>query len=153
VMRSYYLDLPATEAAVQQPIVAAIVTSRHGVLIGRRIDRQPPWTFLAGEQEPGERPADTLIREVEEETGCEVRAGEIIGERYHPVTGRHMIYMAAKPVRNTKVIVGDEAELAEVRWAGLPEAEELLVGMFGPVHDYLVRTLSASRSHRGGASR
>jgi 8-oxo-dGTP diphosphatase len=143
VMRFSYLDLP---------IVAAIVTSRRGVLIGRRNDRQPPWTFIAGEQEPGERPADTLIREVKEETGCEVRAGEIIGERDHPVTGRHMIYMAAKPVRNTMVIVGDEAELAEVRWASLPEAEELLAGMFGPVHDYLVRTLSAPWSHRGGAS-
>ena len=82
----------ATEAGypampAQQPIVAAIVTSRRGVLVGRRNDRTPPWTLIAGEQEPGERPEDTAIREVKEETGLEIRAGEVIGERDHPATG------------------------------------------------------------------
>jgi hypothetical protein len=37
------------------------------------------------------------------------------------------------------VFVGDEAELAEVRWAGRAEAEELLPGMYEPVRDYLAR--------------
>src|SRR5215472_9337572 len=32
-----------------QPVVAAIVTSEHGVLVGRRNDGNPPWTFIAGE--------------------------------------------------------------------------------------------------------
>ena len=34
------------------PVVAAIVTSRQGVLIGRRHDGTQPWTFIAGEQAP-----------------------------------------------------------------------------------------------------
>lgn len=46
-----------------QPVVAAIVTSEHGVLVGRRNDGKPPWTFIAGEIEPGESPADAGIRE------------------------------------------------------------------------------------------
>jgi 8-oxo-dGTP pyrophosphatase MutT (NUDIX family)/transcriptional regulator with XRE-family HTH domain len=146
----FHLGLPATGAADQPPIVAAIVTSRQRVLIGRRHDRQPPWTFIAGEQEPGERPEDTIIREVKEETGLDIRAGELIGERDHPATGRHLIYMAARPVRGaTRVIVGDEAELAEVRWVSLAEAEELLPDMFGPVREYLKRTLpTPRRPHR-----
>ncbi len=41
-----------------QPVVAAIVTSKMGVLIGRRNDGKPPWTFIAGEIEPGESSAD-----------------------------------------------------------------------------------------------
>ena len=122
-------------------IVAAIVTSALGVLVGRRNDGKPPWTFIAGEVEPGESPEDAAVREVKEETGCLVRVGEIIGERDHPATGRHMIYMAAHPTHGTDVFVGDEAELAEVRWVGLAEADDLLPGMYGPVRDYLARTL------------
>lgn len=141
---------PARPAAAPaaQPIVAAIVTSELGVLVGRRNDRTPPWTFIAGEQEPGEQPVDTVVREVKEETGLEIEAGEIIGERDHPATGRHMIYLAGRPVRGTKVIVGDEAELAEVRWVSLAEADELLPGMFGPVRTYLETELGRRAGDR-----
>ncbi len=133
--------LPRRLGLPRPAIVAAIVTSALGVLVGRRNDGKPPWTFIAGEVEPGESPEDAAVREVKEETGCLVRIGEIIGERDHPATGRHMIYMAARPTHGTDVFVGDEAELAEVRWVGLAEADDLLPGMYGPVRDYLVRTL------------
>jgi 8-oxo-dGTP pyrophosphatase MutT (NUDIX family) len=139
------LKMPApAEAAAAAPrpaIVAAIVTSTVGVLVGRRNDGKPPWTFIAGEVEPGESPEDAAVREVKEETGCLVRAGEIIGERDHPATGRHMVYLAGYPTHGTGVFVGDEAELADVRWVSLAEADELLPGMFGPVRDYLARTI------------
>jgi 8-oxo-dGTP pyrophosphatase MutT (NUDIX family) len=78
-----------------QPVVAAIATSEHGVLVARRNGGKPPWTFIAGEIEPGESPADAGIREVEEETGLQVEAGPEIGRRVHPATGGTMIYMAA----------------------------------------------------------
>jgi 8-oxo-dGTP diphosphatase len=131
------------EEALEQPIATAIVTSNLGVLVGRRNDGKPPWTFIAGEVEPGESPADAAEREVKEETGLEVEAGQVIGERVHPKTGRTMIYMAARPVRGTEVIVGDEDELAEVRWVSLAEADELMAayGMFEPVHEHLAREL------------
>lgn len=131
------------EETLEQPIATAIVTSPLGVLVGRRNDGKPPWTFIAGEVEPGESPADAAEREVKEETGLEVEAGQVIGERVHPKTGRTMIYMAARPVRGTKVIVGDEKELAEVRWVSLAEADELMAayGMFEPVRDYLASTI------------
>ena len=123
------------------PVVAVIVTSLEGVLVGRRHDGKPPWTFMAGEVEPGEQPADAAVREVREETGLEIRVGQVIGEREHPVTHRRMIYLAATPTHGTNVFVGDSEELAEVRWAGLIEAGELLPGMFGPVSEYLTREL------------
>jgi hypothetical protein len=44
---------------IAQPIVAAVVTSDRGVLVGKRRDNKPPWTFIAGEQEPAERPVRT----------------------------------------------------------------------------------------------
>jgi 8-oxo-dGTP diphosphatase len=130
---------PGSSESSQQPIVAAIVTSELGVLVGRRNDGKPPWTFIAGEQDAvkDELPQDTAIREVKEETGLRIQAGDVIGERVHPQTGRTMIYLAATPTHGTDVFVGDRAELAEVRWVGLAEADKLLPGMFGPVREYL----------------
>jgi 8-oxo-dGTP pyrophosphatase MutT (NUDIX family) len=124
-----------------QPVVAAIVTSNLGVLVGRRNDGKPPWTFISGEIEPGESAADAGIREVKEETGLQVEAGHEIGRRVHPATGRTMIYMAATPIHGTDVFVGDHDELAEVRWASISEAERLMqpYGMFAPVRDYLAK--------------
>jgi GntR family transcriptional regulator len=129
------------------PIVAAIVTSRLGVLVARRNDGKPPWTFIAGEIEPGEDPADTAIREVKEETGLRIRSTRVIGRRVHPHTGREMIYLAARPTHGTRAFVGDKEELAEVRWVDLAQADELMGGtIFEPVHSYLEKTLKAQDS-------
>lgn len=130
------------DAPLHPPIVAAIITGKDGVLIERRHDGRPLWTFPAGEAEPGEAPTDTAIRETKEETGLEIKVSHVIGERDHPKTGRHMIYLAARAYQGTAVIVGDEDELAEVRWVGLAEAEQLLTGLYEPVHEHLVQTLS-----------
>jgi 8-oxo-dGTP pyrophosphatase MutT (NUDIX family) len=127
----------------EQPIVAVVVTSDRGVLIGRRNDGVPPWTLIAGEIEPGEDPADTARREVKEETGLLIEPGEILGRRVHPATSRVMIYMTGRPVHGLDIHVGDEAELAEVRWVSLAEADDLLPGLFGPVRSYLTKTIGA----------
>jgi len=129
-----------------EPVVAAIVTSHAGVLIARRNDGRPPWTFIAGKIEPGESPADAAIREVKEETGLRIRAGGIIGRRVHPKTGRTMVYMAARPTHGTDVFVGDPEELAEVRWVTPEEADELMSGtMYEPVRDHLRQVLELPR--------
>lgn len=146
--KSYYVSEdppmpPSADTPEPRPVVAAIVTSHLGVLAGRRNDKTPPWTFIAGEIEPGESQIDAAIREVKEETGLEVAAGHHeIGRRVHPRTGRTMIYLACTPVRGTDVFVGDEDELAEVRWLKLREADELLPGMFEPVREHLGRVIS-----------
>ncbi len=125
-----------------QPVVAAIVTSYLGVLVGKRNDGKPPWTFIAGEVEPGESIADAVVREVKEEAGLMVRAAHReIGCRVHPKTGRTMIYLACMPTEGTEVFVGDPEELAEVRWLSLREVDELMPGMFGPVREHLTRLI------------
>jgi 8-oxo-dGTP pyrophosphatase MutT (NUDIX family)/DNA-binding transcriptional regulator YhcF (GntR family) len=125
------------------PIVAAIVTSPLGVLVARRNDGKPPWTFIAGEIEPGESPADAAVREVKEETGLRIRSGRVIGRRVHPQTGRTMVYMAARPTHGTDAFVGDDQELAEVRWVSLAQADELTGGtIFEPVRNHLKKALN-----------
>jgi 8-oxo-dGTP pyrophosphatase MutT (NUDIX family) len=136
---------PETAQGREAPLVAAaVVTSVLGVLAGRRHDGTPPWTFIAGEAEPGERPEDTVTREVKEEAGLEIEAGPVIGERVHPVTGRRMVYLAGRPVRGLVAAVGDEAELAEVRWLTLAEADALMPDMHAPVRAYLARVLGGA---------
>jgi 8-oxo-dGTP pyrophosphatase MutT (NUDIX family) len=132
--------IPAEEG-VERPIATAIVTSDLGVLVGQRRDGKPPWTFIAGEVEPGESPAHAAEREVKEEATLEVEVGALIGDRIHPKTHRWMIYLAARPTEGTDVFVGDEDELTRVRWVSLPEADELLPGMFEPVREHLAREL------------
>jgi 8-oxo-dGTP diphosphatase len=133
------------ETKLQMPVVAAIVTSELGVLVGKRNDGKPPWTFIAGEQDAvkDENPADTAVRETKEEAGLRIQPGEVIGERDHPKTGRHMIYLAAAPTHGTDVFVGDEEELAEVRWVSLAELDELMGAgnIFAPVREHLAREL------------
>lgn len=146
-MRDVQWDSPATPPTKEDElpaVAAAIVTSRLGVLVGRRNDGKPPWTFIAGEIEPGETASFAAQREVKEETGLEVETGVIIGDRVHPKTHHPMTYVAAKPVRpdDLEVFVGDEDELAEVRWISLAEADELLPGMFEPVREHLARELA-----------
>jgi 8-oxo-dGTP pyrophosphatase MutT (NUDIX family) len=129
------------EGEQQQPVMTAVVTSDRGVLVGRRVDGMPPWTLIAGWSEPGESAEDTIVREVKEETGAIVEVGRRLGERIHPDTGARMIYFAAKPTHGTEIHVGDEAELAEVRWVSLAEADDLLPGMFGPVREHLAHEI------------
>jgi DNA-binding transcriptional regulator YhcF (GntR family)/8-oxo-dGTP pyrophosphatase MutT (NUDIX family) len=136
--------LPGEPSGIPEPrpVVAAIVTSPLGVLVGKRQDGKPPWTFIAGEIEPGESPADAAVREVKEETGLQVAAGGVIGRRVHPRTGRSMVYMAAFPTHGTSVFVGDEEELSEVRWASLAEVGQFMGGtIYEPVLEHLRQRL------------
>lgn len=126
----------------RRPVVAAVVTSQLGVLLGQRRDGTPPWTLIAGEMMPGESPADTAVREVKEETGLRVTAGAEIGQRPHPKTGRWMIYLACRPAADTAVTLADDYELSAVRWAPLSDALALLPGLYEPVRDHLASELA-----------
>jgi 8-oxo-dGTP pyrophosphatase MutT (NUDIX family) len=148
------VDRPQPADLPERPsVMVAIVTSKHGVLAGRRNDGKPPWTFPAGENELHESPADTIVRETKEETGLLIKAGRTIGERVHPRTSRHMVYVTATPAgRNRDVWVGDSDELAEVRWLTLAEADQLMPDMFPPVRRHLDRVMRTVEQ-RGRRSR
>jgi 8-oxo-dGTP pyrophosphatase MutT (NUDIX family) len=136
--------MPASSARPEPaPVAAAIVTSDLGVLIARRNDGRPPWTFIAGKIEPGESPADAAVREVKEETGLRIRAGNLISRRVHPRTSVTMVYMAAVPTHGTGgIFVGDTEELAELRWVDPDEADRLMEGqIFEPVRQHIRRVL------------
>lgn len=122
-----------------RPVAAAVITQDGRVLLIRRrvTEGELVWSLPAGGVEPGESGEQAAVRETREETGLEVAACEVLGERLHPATGAHMTYVACEVVTGVAHIAAPD-ELAEVRWVSLAEAEELLPGLYGPVHRYLV---------------
>lgn len=150
-------DVPVTETVSVPPpapdpskpqlpaVIAAVVTSRLGVLAVQRRDGKPPWSFPAGESEPGESPADTIVREVKEETGLLIKPGAVITERIHPRTGRHLVYVGARPAtRSRDVFTNDPDELTDVQWLTRAQAEELMPDMAATVHQYLTQRLTGT---------
>src|SRR5487761_529351 len=126
---------PVTEPATlpEQPHVAlAVITSDRGVLIAKRKDGIPPWTFLGGDIQPGESAADAMRRRVQAEAGLPVASVHFIGRRIHPKTSRVMVYSHVE-VGDGEPQLGDPDDLAEVRWASIDETRELMPDMYGPV--------------------
>jgi 8-oxo-dGTP diphosphatase len=67
------------------PTVSAIVLNDRGeLLLGQRSDNGQ-WSVIAGMMDPGEQPADALVREVEEETGVQVTIERLAGVALHEV--------------------------------------------------------------------
>jgi ADP-ribose pyrophosphatase YjhB (NUDIX family) len=60
-------------------VFAAIFDEDRRILCVRRAYTPHNWTLPGGRVEENESPIEALIREVEEETGCEVEPAELVG--------------------------------------------------------------------------
>lgn len=123
-------------------VVIAVVVSGQHVLVGRRVDQTPPWTFLGGKVEAGETPQQAAVREVREEAQLAIRPLHVIGRRMHPVTGRELVYVAAAAAGRRPDVAALDPALPEVRWATLEELDQLLPDVFAPARRWLARRLS-----------
>jgi mutator protein MutT len=63
---------------LQMPCVAAVIRSDQGILMQKRKD-DGRWALPGGAIDPGEAPAQALIREVHEEVGLTVRPIALLG--------------------------------------------------------------------------
>jgi 8-oxo-dGTP diphosphatase len=130
---------PVTEPLTlpEQPHIAlAVITSDQGVLIAKRRDGIPPWTFLGGEFLAGETGEQALRRKVAAEAGLNVTSVRFIGRRLHPKTSRVVVYGHVE-VGPGEPQLGDPEDLEEVRWASIDETRDLMPDMYGPVRQYL----------------
>lgn len=83
----YVLNLRAKVGhdLIMFPTVSAIVLNDRGeILLGQRSDNHE-WSVIAGMMDPGEQPADAVLREVREETGVEVSIDRVAGVALHEV--------------------------------------------------------------------
>ena len=114
--------------------VTALVRDDQGrILLGRRSDNGK-WALICGINEPSEQPADTVAREVKEETGVDVIVTNLVSviSDSRVVTymnGDNTQYMdhsflcELKPGGNAKPFVGDDEslEVGWFDWDDLPE--------------------------------
>lgn len=87
-----------------------------------RRSRYNDWTLPKGKVEPNEEPLQAAIREVREETGCEVECQSFAGEIRYEVHGipKVVLFWRMSLVRQEPLEPNDE--IAEASWVPLPEA-------------------------------
>ncbi|PRY21938.1 NUDIX hydrolase [Pseudosporangium ferrugineum] len=115
---------------VMFPTVSAVVLNDRGeVLLGQRSDNHR-WALIAGLIDPGEQPAEALVREVLEETAVQVKVERLAGIALHEVTypnGDHC-HMVNTWFR-CRAIGGEarvnDAESIAVGWFALDDLPEL----------------------------
>lgn len=139
--------VPADERAAAQAAVASAVVVRDGLVLmtcRRRAEGTLLWAFPGGEIEPGERPEAAARREVHEELDLSVEPLRVLGERNHPATGRHMVYVACAYVHGYGGRIVDTDELIDYRWLTRAHVAALVPhGLFGPVQAWLDRVVVA----------
>jgi len=103
-------------------VVAALIRSGDRFLICRRPmhkARGGQWEFAGGKVEPGETRQQAIVREIREELGVELRAGEAVAETVHhyPDLTVHLSLMEAEIISGAPRLL----EHSEIAWAGLNE--------------------------------
>jgi 8-oxo-dGTP diphosphatase len=115
------------------PSVTVVARDERGrVLLVRHADAGQ-WVAPGGSMEPGERPEQTALREMREETGLEVELVGILGVYGGPefevryANGDRVAYVMA--VYEARVVAGrarpDGVETLELRWVDAGELESL----------------------------
>ena len=64
---------------IEVRVFAFVCDAEGRVLCVRRAHEPRDWTLPGGKMDEGESPSDTLVREVEEESGYRVQPSELIG--------------------------------------------------------------------------
>jgi 8-oxo-dGTP pyrophosphatase MutT (NUDIX family) len=130
--KDYYHQEDAPKANSIVPAASAVVTDQNGrILLHRRRDNRL-WSLPGGALELGESIEETIVREVKEETGFDVKVVKCIGIYTDP---RHIIAYSDGEVRQQfsicfecRIVGGEKtvsSESYEVHFFTLEEIEQL----------------------------
>jgi 8-oxo-dGTP diphosphatase len=119
--------------------VGAVIKDGQGRLLLIKRGHAPGaglWSLPGGRIEPGETDAEALVREMREETGLVIEAGQLIGAVRRPARDDDILDIRdyAATVTGGTLRPGDDA--ADARWVDVSELESL------PLTEGLVQTLT-----------
>ncbi|MET7923914.1 NUDIX domain-containing protein [Streptomyces sp. NPDC005349] len=130
----YYNNPDAPRANSVVPSVTAVVVNDSGALLMIHRTDNDLWAIPGGGHDVGESIADTVVREVEEETGIEVVVQDIVGLYTNPhhvmayddgeVRQQFSICFHARPVGGE---LRTSSESSEVRWVSPADIDTLNV--------------------------
>lgn len=133
-------DLPADELSgrIELRVGAyAIVHDERGVLLAHWQEvGAGGWTLPGGGMEPGEHPEATVVREVREETGYEVRVDALLGVGSIVIAAQNRISGSGRPLQALRVYyscavtggvfaIEQDGSTDDVRWFSLDEIAQL----------------------------
>ncbi|HEV7701463.1 MAG TPA: NUDIX domain-containing protein [Pyrinomonadaceae bacterium] len=95
------------------PGVAAIIRDAQGRILFQKT-KQGIWSLPAGAIDPGEKPAQAIVREIFEETGLVARPDRIIGVVGGP-PDQHVEYPNGDVVESTTVVFACEVIAGELK--------------------------------------
>jgi ADP-ribose pyrophosphatase YjhB (NUDIX family) len=140
-------NAPAANSLI--PAASAIVIDQDGRILLHHRDDNELWSIPGGAMEVGERIADTVVREVEEETGLEVKPERVVGIYSNP---QHVVEYADGEVRQQfsvcfacRVVGGDLAVSDESLEVGFFTPEQI-EGM--PMHESIGLRIRHYFEHR-----
>ena len=110
------------------PCVGAVIKDDRGRLLLIKRGHAPGaglWSLPGGRIEPGETDAEALVREMREETGLEIEAGQLIGTVRRPAQDGAVLDIRdyAATVTGGSLRPGDDA--ADARWVDASELASL----------------------------
>lgn len=111
------------------------------------------WTLPKGKLDPGERWQDAAVREVEEETGFEVRLGAFAGGSTH-LTGRApkvVLYWHMEVDGESRFAPENPAEVDALEWLSVNDARRRLT--YERERRVLAESTATEARSRGGAKR
>jgi len=122
------------------PCVGAVIKDDRGRLLLIKRGHAPGaglWSLPGGRIEPGETDAEALVREMREETGLVIEAGQLIGTVRRPTQDGGLLDIRdyAATVTGGTLRAGDDA--ADARWVAASELEIL------PITEGLVEALTS----------
>ncbi|MBP9087349.1 MAG: (deoxy)nucleoside triphosphate pyrophosphohydrolase [Kofleriaceae bacterium] len=132
-----------TKIPLRKLVVAGLIVEQSSGLVlltQRRADQSfgLEWEFPGGKVEPGEAPADALVRELQEEIGVTVEVGGIWEVLFH----RHAEFDLCMLIYQCRIEHGVPRAVQVHAWSWLPCAKLPAVGIMAadqPLVDRLVR--------------
>ncbi|MDR3598571.1 (deoxy)nucleoside triphosphate pyrophosphohydrolase [Clostridium sp.] len=120
-------------------VVAAILTKEDRILIAKRKEDKNQgelWEFPGGKVEPGEKPQESLVRELKEEMEIEVAVKEHIADSLYDYDNIKIRLIAFKAeILSGDIILNDHSEY---RWILLSETDNFI---FAPADIPIVEEL------------